>query len=452
MEDVIFRPFWGGVSGVVKAVLKTAEKPQHSPPSMTTLKRPTPSTLEEWEHFPTLNDDTAQIRLARAMGYPPGWRVVRTLIQVPIPNYLARKMVGVDSDGSSSGGTTMMAVKDRIYAGDPASLPDGYYNHAAALEASAKFPWRPEYDDVIWHNNDDDYDDNEYCSTSHRNKGGQLKGREAQFEEGDVVQVLYDEDEDEEPVWYEATVLKKIEYQDDIRYNIHYHADDAVQNNVREEKIRATTKTKSKKKKAKKQKRSSSVLEDIDSPDPTPKKKPRRPKGSANKKSPATAVAKKSPKKAGRPMKKVEYTAEQLSAAKEMGLPRGWAVIKEGDFSSIMKDPEGKKYKTQKAAFAAAAGMETQTSGRKRKAKEVVVVDEGDPPWRTSGHEYLSRQIQWTGLTGTVTGWISETDVDSNGEPGFVCNNTGKPARLFHAVFDDFEQDFEEFELEECLV
>ena len=420
---------------------------------MTKLKRPTPATLEEWEHFPTLNDDTAQIRLARAMGYPPGWRVVRTLIQVPIPNYLARKM-GVNESTSpddSSSSSTMTAVKDRIYAGDPASLPDGYYNHAAALEAASKFSWRPEYDDVIWHNNDDDYDDNEYCSTSNRNKGGQLKGREAQFEEGDVVEVLYDEDEDEDPVWYEATVLKKIEYQDDIRYNVHYHADDAVQNNVREEKIRATNKTKSKKKKkAKKQK--SSVLEDIDGPtDPTPKKKPGRPKGSTNKKSPA--AAKKSPKKkAGRPKKKkVEYTAEQLRAAKEMGLPRCWAVVKEGDFSSVMKDPEGKKYKTQKAAFAAAEMETQQTSGRKRKAEEEVV-DEGDPPWRNSGHKYLSRQIQWSGATGTVTGWISETDVDSNGEPGFVCSETGKPARLFHAVFDDFEQDFEEFELEECLV
>ena len=109
----------------------------------------------------------------------------------------------------------MTTVQDRIYAGDPASQPDGYYNHAAALLASSKLPWRPEYDDVIHDNNDDDYDDNEYCSTSHRNKGGQLKGREAKFEEGDIVEVLYDEDE--EPAWYEATILKKIEYVDDIR-------------------------------------------------------------------------------------------------------------------------------------------------------------------------------------------------------------------------------------------
>ena len=361
--------------------------------------------------------------------------------------------VTTESDTTSSdGSSTMTAVKDRIYAGDPATLPDGYYNHAAALEAASKFAWRPEYDDVIWHNNDDDYDDKDFCSTSHRNKGGQLKGREAQFEEGDVVEVLYDEDEEEDPVWYEATVLKKIEYQDDIRYNVHYHVDNAVQNNVREEKIRATAKTQSKKKKKKKAaaKKSKSSLEDLDSPEPTQKRKPGRPKGSTNKKSPAKS---KSPKKKGRPKKKVEYTSEQLRAAKEMGLPRGWAVVKEGDFSSIMKDPDGKKYKTQKAAFAA-AGLVTQTTGRKRKAVELEEeeVDEGDPPWRTTGHEYLSREVTWNGVNGLVTGWISETDVDSNGEPGFVSSESGKPAKLFHAIFDEFEQDFEEFELEECLV
>ena len=40
---------------------------------------------------------------------------------------------------------------------------------------------------------------------------------EIRFEVGDIVEVLYDEDEDEEPEWYEATIIKKIEYVDDIR-------------------------------------------------------------------------------------------------------------------------------------------------------------------------------------------------------------------------------------------
>lgn len=114
----------------------------------------------------------------------------------------------------------MIAVQDRIYAGDPATQPDGYYNHTAALVASSKFKWRPEYDDVVHDNNDDDYDDNEYCVTSHKNKGGQLKGREAKFEVEDVVEVLYLEDDDadeEDGEWYEATITKRTDYEDDIR-------------------------------------------------------------------------------------------------------------------------------------------------------------------------------------------------------------------------------------------
>jgi hypothetical protein len=159
------------------------------------------------------------MRLARAMGYPPSWRVVRSLIQVPIPEDLANQMKNSGAAVSTNEGGlhVMTAVRDRIYAGHPASQPDGYYNHASALLACSKMPWRPEYDDVIHDNNDDDYDDDQYCSTSHRNKGGHLKGREAKFGEGDIVEVLYDEDEDVEPEWYEATVLKKVEYQDDIR-------------------------------------------------------------------------------------------------------------------------------------------------------------------------------------------------------------------------------------------
>jgi hypothetical protein len=115
---------------------------------------------------------------------------------------------------------TITAVQDRIYAGDPNTQPDGYYNHTAALVAASKYPWRPQYDDVIHDNNDDDFDDKEYCSTSHKNRGGQLKGREPKFQEGDVVEVLYVEDEDdeeEEREWYEATITKRVDYEDDIR-------------------------------------------------------------------------------------------------------------------------------------------------------------------------------------------------------------------------------------------
>lgn len=67
--------------------------------------------------------------------------------------------------------------------------------------------------------------------------------REALFGEGDVVEVLYDvdddnDDDDIEPDWYEATILKAKVYHDDIRYDVHYTVDDAIQSNVSEENIR----------------------------------------------------------------------------------------------------------------------------------------------------------------------------------------------------------------------
>ena len=165
------------------------------------------------------------------------------------------------------------------------------------------------------------------------------------------------------------------------RYNVHYTVDDAVQNDVREEKIRATKKTAAKRKK-KAAKKAGGKKRAADGNVKTPAKKKGRAAGSKNKK-----------KKAESP------------------------------------PPE-----------------------------EPADVDEGDPPFRTTGHEYLSRKVQYTPegasapVIGIVTGWIAETDVDSDGNPGFTCSKTGEPARLFHVVFDDIEQDFEEFELEECLI
>lgn len=62
-----------------------------------------------------------------------------------------------------------------------------------------------------------------------------------------------------------------------------------------------------------------------------------------------------------------------------------------------------------------------------------------------------------------MVGWISETDVDKAGAPGFVSEATGKPARLYHVVFPEDPhhqyaslliqtQDLEEYELLESLV
>lgn len=262
---------------------------------------------------------------------------------------------------------------------------------------------------------------------------------------------------------------------------MHYHADDAVQSNVREDYIRATHKTKQKKKAKQAPKKRQAKAETTEATPKAQKRKSGRPKGSKNK-SPNVKVAE-------------EYTLEELSLATEIGLPDGWGARKtekkRGDFKWSIKSPDGKTFDSKKKAFAAAGLEYTEQSangkgkgggrGRKRKPAEVVEeeveeledaasdppveesVDEGDPPWRTTDHPFLSRRIRWTPpaensdlpnepSVGTVVGWISETDVDSEGNPGFVSSKTGQPACLFHALFDDFEQDFEEWELEEIFL
>ena len=91
--------------------------------------------------------------------------------------------------------------------------------------------------------------------------------------------------------------------------------------------------------------------------------------------------------------------------------------------------------------------------------------DKGDPPFRRSGHPFLGRRVRYflpftgdnVGIDGTVTGYLSPNDVDSDGRPAFKCSRTLRPAALFHVVFDEDNSqmrsaDLEESELEEeCL-
>jgi len=110
-------------------------------------------------------------------------------------------------------------------------------------------------------------------------------------------------------------------------------------------------------------------------------------------------------------------------------------------------------------------------------------LEEGDPPWRTKGNAWLGRRILYnpdtanseirscskykfyndttthqvvtssSAIKGTIRGFISDRDKDSNGEPGFTCSRSGQPANLFHVVFDAkswlLYKDFEEWEIKE---
>jgi len=111
----------------------------------------------------------------------------------------------------------------------------------------------------------------------------------------------------------------------------------------------------------------------------------------------------------------------------------------------------------------------SQSSGRQMREEEAEEVSEeeseeeeesdeeeegGDPPWRPNGHRFIGQTVKvgdegGCGQLGTIVGWIADTDVDMEGNPGFVSERTGKPACLFNVEFsDDTSQDFEEDELQ----
>jgi hypothetical protein len=150
--------------------------------------------------------------------------------------------------------------------------------------------------------------------------------------------------------------------------------------------------------------------------------------------------------------------------ASALGFGEGWKAYSVGNNKWKIVSRAGETYKTKKAALEAF------------QAETKAAADEGDPPWRTVDNEYLGRRVKWITQhkasarrtvsleqIGTVTGWISETDVDKEGQPGFVAEQTGKPARLYHVKFYEdphhaysshflSEQDLEEWELKASLI
>jgi hypothetical protein len=126
--------------------------------------------------------------------------------------------------------------------------------------------------------------------------------------------------------------------------------------------------------------------------------------------------------------------AEAMHLAATLGFPKGWKATTKGKRYTITS-PDGIEFKNKKAAFVY--------------LDQLSSMDGGDPPWRTSGHKLLNKRVEYTSThrmgsrhvfvkqTGTIKGWISATDKDKQGEPGYVSDQTGEPADLFHIVFDD---------------
>lgn len=311
-----------------------------------------------WDTNPTETDLAAR-QLAVALGYPVGWRVVRTI-----------EITGDYSSSNTS--SSNKVIVDRIHAGKPGEGCDMWFHHAAAMQAAS-----------VWIDGE---------STAFDNTGGHLLPRLPKFQKGDKVEVLYEEE------WWEAKIVRRKDHVDSFRYQVHYAADNSKQSGVEEDLIR--------------------------------------------------------PRKAD---------VDPEKTAIDLGLGEGWQAVALGAKAKrwTITDPTGEVYKSKKNALDAYA---------KIVASEKEMAD-GDPPWRREGNEYLGRRVKWTmnhsvsarrtvpvDQVGTVVGYISETDVDNAGEPGFVSEQTGKPAKLFHVSFDDDphhpyasylvqSQDLEEYEL-----
>ena len=289
------------------------------------------------------------------------------------------------------------------------------------------------------------------------------------------------------------------------RYTVHYTEEDTTQTNVSEDVIRKveTSTLKGKKGKGKTStsstrkkvsdsdsKKRKTIAEDKEEEDSIPTKKP-------NKRTSSSYVPK----------------PEELQLAQSMGLPEGWAAKSNGKGMYSFRSPDGQTRIEGKRAVFKHLGMDkprnfyprsskstkfqykepddedmmeeeeeedkeeqgdddnddeeydqgnrkvaksptkktTPASNKKVKEDEFWEEEEGDdPPWRITGHEFIGKKIDVDSNIGLIVGWIAETDVDKNGQPGYVSESDGKPAALFHVQFETNSvletQDFEEFE------
>jgi len=362
-----------------------------------------------WDPHPT-TDEKSERFLAQALGYPGSWHVVRTIEKEPTVAAAAAaaactddKPADVPSTSSSSSNTgyqqqqqqqqnqkqkeeSRLIIVDRIYAGDPSTGVDMWFNHHAAQEAATEWV--------------------EGESSPYQFKGGQLLPRKPKFAKGDQVRVNYD------GKWWSATISKRNERKEGYRYTVFYPQDGTTQTQVLEEDI--------------------------------------------------------------------ELMGDPHQMAEDMGLSKEWQAKLNGKKWKI-SSPDGKTFTSKASAMKhfkklMANNNKNEDQDDDHAQKTTPELSAGDPPWRTAGHRYIGRRVKKImehqksatrtvkiEQNGTVVGWIADTDVDTNGEPGFVSEQTNQPANLFCVVYDDDKnhpyfslllqtEDLEEYELEECLL
>jgi len=276
------------------------------------------------------------------------------------------------------------------------------------------------------------------------------------------------------------------------RYTVHYTEEDSTQNHVSEDMMRKLDDdTIAQVKKDSKGRSQSSPTKKSVSESDSKKRKHVTDKGTtSNKRSSSSYVP----------------NPQDLQLAQSMGLPEGWAAKSNGKGMYSFRSPDGKtriegkravfkhlgmdkprnfyprsskssaiQYKEQdedadddivedeedksqdfsdapaKKATSSTARRQGKRSSRAPKEDEFWEEEGDDPPWRITGHEFIGKKIVVDSKPGMIVGWIAETDVDKNGQPGYVSETDGKPAALFHVEFDSDSaiesQDFEEYEI-----
>lgn len=127
-------------------------------------------------------------------------------------------------------------------------------------------------------------------------------------------------------------------------------------------------------------------------------------------------------------------SSSKLELAATLGFPAGWEATQQKK-RYVFTSPAGEIFRSKKAALDYLRDLTSEAE---------------DPPWRTAGHVLMGRRVFYQQAhklsgarsvmveqVGNVVGWISKTDKDRHGEPGYVSEETGKPASLFHVVFSD---------------
>ena len=276
-----------------------------------------------------------------------------------------------------------------------------------------------------------------------------------------------------------------------FRYNVFFPEEEATQENVNEENMRSAPKKNPKKKgKSSKASKGSSLMEL-----PTPGKK---------RKGPTSRLSAKEIK-------------ERSKLAKGLGFPEGWLAMYGSKSTLRIWNPDGEMFQSKKRALESLEMSDVEqneedirSDGRpSRRAKKQKKdnrrhsrrsskhdkpsykldesdpeddpndlipysppgqaladnIEEGDPPWRREGHEYLGRLVNHSFRSakgrritqqGIVTGWLDAKDVDSSGNPAYIGEKSNEPEMLFRVDFDETSEllfvDMEEYEVVSNLV